>query len=630
MYIRDCHIENVGPIQSLDLQFPLREDGTPKPVVFLGENGTGKSTLLSMVADALLLLQQQVFADIVPRQLVIGSGKSLRFAGGINQRGTAAYGLSALRFEGNGFSEFWVEKTGKLKAEDAKSRLGDRFGACFAWSDDVGTFKYVPKSHSMDDLKRDFIGNSYCYFPSEREERPIWLNDESVEGTSLFRLDLPLREILRKPLVITGSVQASIPWVMDVMLDASIDLGFVESDKLGEVYRSNGSPIGMPSRRLLGVLNKFLRSLLGNNSASLGISPRQDPWYRLCVVQEEDDLPSLSCLSSGQAALLGIFLTILRYSDITKSLGVGADLENITGIVLIDEADAHLHTRLQYEVLPFLIKSFPKVQFLITSHSPVLLLGMENQLGRDGFVATEMPLSIPRSSDDYPEAAATVHCFTETKEFRDLLEAKLKENAPVPKVFVEGGTDVRYIETAFHVLGHGDTLTCVKVDTFATTGPSGDINGGFTSLDNLADLYKTKRVFVEPVLLLYDCDVRRSEAEHKGLTVQSLLQKPDSAIKNGIENLLPSTSVPHDKYYSLRSSTNNLGEVVSKEHLEKEKLSRDLCNAADPVLFKVFLPIIEAIESWLESLRDTQSSIVPAGTDSAPQAPVTSADATLT
>ena len=40
------------------------------------------------------------------------------------------------------------------------------------------------------------------------------------------------------------------------------------------------------------------------------------------------------------------------------------------GIVLIDEIDAHLHPSWQREIGPWLTKLFPKLQFIVTTHSP--------------------------------------------------------------------------------------------------------------------------------------------------------------------------------------------------------------------------------------------------------------------
>ena len=49
--------------------------------------------------------------------------------------------------------------------------------------------------------------------------------------------------------------------------------------------------------------------------------------------------------------------------------------ENLTGIVLIDEVDQHLHPRWQRRIISLLKEQLPNVQFIATSHSPVSTLG---------------------------------------------------------------------------------------------------------------------------------------------------------------------------------------------------------------------------------------------------------------
>lgn len=48
---------------------------------------------------------------------------------------------------------------------------------------------------------------------------------------------------------------------------------------------------------------------------------------------------------------------------------------NTTGIVLIDEVDLHLHPRWQREILLQLTKVFPNIQFIVSTHSPVIVVG---------------------------------------------------------------------------------------------------------------------------------------------------------------------------------------------------------------------------------------------------------------
>jgi predicted ATP-binding protein involved in virulence len=42
-------------------------------------------------------------------------------------------------------------------------------------------------------------------------------------------------------------------------------------------------------------------------------------------------------------------------------------------IVLVDELDLHLHPRWQREIIGFLTKQFPKTQFIVTAHSPLVV-----------------------------------------------------------------------------------------------------------------------------------------------------------------------------------------------------------------------------------------------------------------
>ena len=51
MYTKRVQILNYGPIDHLDIPFPF-EDETPKPLVLVGENGSGKTIFLSHVKEA--------------------------------------------------------------------------------------------------------------------------------------------------------------------------------------------------------------------------------------------------------------------------------------------------------------------------------------------------------------------------------------------------------------------------------------------------------------------------------------------------------------------------------------------------------------------------------------------------
>ena len=48
------------------------------------------------------------------------------------------------------------------------------------------------------------------------------------------------------------------------------------------------------------------------------------------------------------------------------------------GVVLIDELETHLHVELQRKILPFLTEFFPRIQFIITTHSAYILNSISN------------------------------------------------------------------------------------------------------------------------------------------------------------------------------------------------------------------------------------------------------------
>ena len=63
MYIKQLSAVHMGPISEVSIIFPFLESGNPKPLIIVGENGTGKTTLLSNVVDSLYELAGKAFHD---------------------------------------------------------------------------------------------------------------------------------------------------------------------------------------------------------------------------------------------------------------------------------------------------------------------------------------------------------------------------------------------------------------------------------------------------------------------------------------------------------------------------------------------------------------------------------------
>ena len=76
-------------------------------------------------------------------------------------------------------------------------------------------------------------------------------------------------------------------------------------------------------------------------------------------------------LSSGYRTVLWTIMDIAhRIAILNPQL---RDYSQVGGVIVIDEIDAHLHPRWQWNVLSVLQSMLPKVQFIIATHSPIVI-----------------------------------------------------------------------------------------------------------------------------------------------------------------------------------------------------------------------------------------------------------------
>ncbi len=84
-------------------------------------------------------------------------------------------------------------------------------------------------------------------------------------------------------------------------------------------------------------------------------------------------------LSDGFHIFLALVADIARRAVMLNEIdGAGAP-DRVEGVVLIDEIDLHLHPRWQRVVLDGLCKAFPRLQFIVSTHSPQVLSSAENR-----------------------------------------------------------------------------------------------------------------------------------------------------------------------------------------------------------------------------------------------------------
>lgn len=124
--------------------------------------------------------------------------------------------------------------------------------------------------------------------------------------------------------------------------------------------------------------DNYIASVSGAVNACLEPAGWKDIAYSLSREElmarhaQHGELP-VALLSDGIRNMIGMVADIaFRATKLNSPLGANAALET-PGIVLIDEVDMHLHPEWQQVVLQSLTTAFPKMQLIVTTHSPQVL-----------------------------------------------------------------------------------------------------------------------------------------------------------------------------------------------------------------------------------------------------------------
>jgi predicted ATP-binding protein involved in virulence len=115
-----------------------------------------------------------------------------------------------------------------------------------------------------------------------------------------------------------------------------------------------------------------LRILFEDTELVLKYISQEQAFY---ILQQGKEPYRFNNLSSGYSSILSIYADLLMKVELRE---ISAD--QLTGFVLIDEIDAHLHVSIQRKIFSFFDKAFPKIQFIITTHSPFVVQSVNDSV----------------------------------------------------------------------------------------------------------------------------------------------------------------------------------------------------------------------------------------------------------
>lgn len=115
-----------------------------------------------------------------------------------------------------------------------------------------------------------------------------------------------------------------------------------------------------------------LRSLFEDPQLRLEYNPEEQAFY---IEQNGKDPFRFNNLSSGYSSILSIYADLLMKVELRE-----IPSDELTGFVFIDEIDAHLHVSIQRKIFSFFDKAFPKIQFIVTTHSPFVVQSVNDAI----------------------------------------------------------------------------------------------------------------------------------------------------------------------------------------------------------------------------------------------------------
>lgn len=474
MYIRRVDIKNYGPIDDCIIEPIFREDGLPMPVIIAGQNGSGKTLVLTNIVDAIMELKYR---------------KSLKKKG---LKSDDVFKVSKKDYIKNGQNEYivninFLENDTDIEYMDiaaydtAEARAKFEYVKGLAENSDfeeTGFYKNILSGEESFNDKSIML-----YFPTNRYYNPSWFNKENKS----LQFDLNEDALDHKIGMVKQNLLEELEnWLLDVLLDKQLYevnterktyYKFVGNNKVAPVQVDEFVGYEGRNTNIINLINEVLKVIYDRKFelieyARIGVSQKSNRKISVFIKQQNKEefevAPKFSHLSSGEVMILSLFATIIKEYD-NKTNSDDFSLDDIEGIVIIDEIDQNLHIKYAKEVLPILIHSFPKIQFVLTSHSPFFLLGMKEAMA-DEFMYLNMPQGdlIP-DLECFDEIKECYKIFVEEREdeMRTLnkIKDKIKE-IPDSIIITENYTDWRHIKNAIRMFNESGQFTNLQVKFF--------------------------------------------------------------------------------------------------------------------------------------------------------------------
>lgn len=336
MYVSKVILRNIRGFANLEFDLTRQDNSYAGWTVFTGDNGSGKSTLLKAIAIGL-------------------TGKDTARALQPSFRGWIRDGAASEE------TSIQLEIV-RVKEDDALTETGrapsERFPA-----------KLVLRNGAKEP---QLLGET----PSGKRggyatpERTIW----SADASGWFSCGYgPFRRIFGASPEATRQMVAPATERFVTMFQEAASLA--EVDQWLRNLKHKELEHGTAERAQLSLAMDLLRDDLMPNQITVDRVDSDGLWLK----DRNGVQLAWGDMSEGYRAAAALLADIVRHligifgiDGLAEHASDGGRIINRSGVVLIDEIDAHLHPEWQRVIGFWLKRHFPKIQFLVTSHSPII------------------------------------------------------------------------------------------------------------------------------------------------------------------------------------------------------------------------------------------------------------------
>ena len=354
MPISSLHIDNVGPFDEMSFDFNRQVN------VFLGPNNTGKSTTLWALAEI------SVFPFTFPRKLLqpdvgttyrlsLDNCKDHEFAG-------------SLPILANELSSAPPSTELEALVERYRTML-DQVQQYLDLLKTIGYSAFIPAlRHST-----EFRSAGPSASATKHGESPTdTINDQFVSQISRASRKITssggrtVDELFNDPEL---QKRKALPSTDPMLItDQDVIQGIVELDYRGYLTKSSVAQkvIGKIGDVASDMTDGYIIGFSGVQEDHDGFSPKFNT--------KDGPLP-LNTLSQGTQSIIQWLAHFVM--GFAQYYGYPKHLEEQSGVLIIDEIDAHLHPSWQRRIIPALSRHFPRIQLFCSTHSPLVVAGLK-------------------------------------------------------------------------------------------------------------------------------------------------------------------------------------------------------------------------------------------------------------